>query len=251
MVKRSELEARIKEKILLTADSGSGKTYTAVKAAKLVAENGKKVVFIDPEYGAERELELLSDEVLENIELKITPRWEMLKIAIEAKDECFLKIVDGLSEVFESCKFYIEQRNLARGTYTAGDTVKDIVDRETYTLGWVEYPKVYSEVLASCRKLVEQKPHIICTTHSFGETPSNKKLTENVYRKFDTVLELVKQSATLPLPSVNYLAICRKHRGKSISGAGRVPSHIEQVERLFKRRLGIEVEEEVEGGKEG
>lgn len=244
MVKRSELEAKIKEKILLVADSGYGKTYTAVRVAKLVAENGKKVVYIDPEYGAERELELLDDEVLENIELKITPRWEMLKTAIEHNDDCFLKIVDGLAEAFESVKHFLEQRYVARGAYVVGDKPISINDPQVFVLPYVAYPKVYSEVTASCRKLVEQKPHIVCTMHSFGETASQRKLTENVYRKFDTVLELKKQSATLPIPAVAYMAQCRKHRGTSLAGLALVKNHIGQLENLFKKRMGIEVTEE-------
>jgi ABC-type dipeptide/oligopeptide/nickel transport system ATPase component len=244
LVKRAELEAKIKEKILLMGDSGTGKTYTAVKVAKLVAESGEKVVFVDPEYGAERELELLSDDVLEDIELKITPRWEMLKVAIEHNDSCFLKVVDGLAEVFESVKHFLEQRYIARGEYIVGDKSISISDPQVFVLPWAGYPKVYSEVLASCRKLVEQKPHIICTTHSFGETPTQRKLTENVYRKFDTVLELKKQSAALPVPSVAYTAQCRKHRGTSLAGLALVKDHIGQLERLFKKRMGIKEESE-------
>lgn len=246
MVKRSELEAKIKEKILLSGNSGSGKTYTAVKIAKLVAETGRKVTFIDPEHGAERELELLSDEVLENIDLKITPRWEMLRSAIESKDDAFLKILDGLSEVFELCKHFLEQRYISRGKYIAGEKEISITDPQVFVLPWVGYPKVYSEVLASCRKLVEQKPHMVVTMHDFGETDARRRLTENVYRKFDTVLELKVQTATLPVPMASYMAQCRKHRGKSLAGLALVKDHIKQLEGLFNKRMGIEITEEAE-----
>jgi len=246
MVRRDELESKIKEKVLLVGDAGSGKTYTAVQVAKLVAENGKKVVLIDPEYGAERELELLPDAVLENINLKITPRWEMLKTAIESNDDCFLKILDGVTEVFESVKHYVEQRILAQGKYVVGNASIEITDRETFVLPYVMYPKVYSEVQATCRKLVEQKPHMICTAHPFGDSETRKRLEESVYRSFDTILSLKVQSAALPVPSVSYMALCRKHRGKSLTGLSMVKDHVGQLESLFKKRMGIEeVKEEV------
>lgn len=246
MVKRSELEAMIKEKILLVADSGAGKTYTATKIAELVAETGRKVTFIDPEYGAERELELLSDEVLENITLKITPNWERMKIAIEANDSCFLKIVDGLTEVFEGVKRFLEAKYMARGKYILGDKEMTILDPSVFILPWAAYPKVYTEVLTSCRKLVEQKPHIIVTMHQLGDSNAQRRLTERVYRRFDTVLILKKQSAVLPIPSVAYMAQCRKHRGASLTGLALVKDHIGQLKGLFDKRMGIKEEVEDE-----
>ena len=241
MVKRSELEAKIKEKILLSGNSGVGKTYTATMIAKLVAETGRKVIFIDPEFGAERELEKLSDEVLANITLKMTPRWEMLRSAIESNDDCFLKILDGLSEVFDSCKYYLEQRSLASGNYSVGNAYIDIADKETFVLPFVMYPKVYTEVLATCRKLVEQSSHIIVTTHPFGESDARKRLTEGVYRKFDTVLSLKLQTVTIPIPKAVYIAQCKKHRGRPITGFAEVKGHIGQLETIFNKRMGIEV----------
>lgn len=245
MVTRDELQAKIKEKILLMGDSGVGKTYTCVRLANLVAGAGKKVVYIDPEFGAERELDLLSDEVLKNVELKIVPRWEMIKPAIEANDDCFLKILDGISEVFDASMHYLEQRFLAQGKYVAGDKEQVINDKETFVLPFVAYPRVYEDVKIACNKLIEQKPHIICTAHPFGGSDTRQRLAESVYRKFDTVLDLKIQTTSLPVPSSSYIALCRKHRGAKVGASALVRDHVTQLENLFKKRLGIEVKESV------
>lgn len=243
MVKRTELEAKIKEKILLMGDSGVGKTYTCTKIAKLVAGAGKKVVYIDPEYGAERELEGLTDAELEMIELKIVPRWEMIKPAIEANDDCFLKIVDGISEVFDASMHYLEQRFLAQGKYVVGDKEQVIHDKETFVLPFVSYPKVYEDVKIACTKLIEQKPHILCTAHPFGSSDARQRLAESIYRRFDTVLDLRIQTTSIPVPSSSYVALCKKHRGAKVGGGAVVKDHVTQLENLFKKRLGIEVKE--------
>lgn len=246
MVKRSELEAMIKEKILLEGDSGTGKTYTAVKIAELVAETGRKVTFIDPEFGAERELMLLSNEVLENITLKITPNWERMKIAIETNDDCFLKILDGLTEVFEEVKRFLEAKYIAKGKYILGDKLMTILDPSVFVLPWAAYPKVYSEVLTSCRKLIEQKPHIIVTMHKLGDSSAQRRLTERIYRRFDTVLTLRRDAGILPIPSAVYMAQCKKHRGTSLAGLALVKDHIGQLDGLFNKRMGIKEQEEDE-----
>lgn len=239
MVKRSELETKIKEKILLTGGTGVGKTHTAVKIAEFVAEHGRRVVFIDTEYGAERELELLSDEVLENIELRVTPSWEMLKGAVFSNDDCFLKIVDGLSAVFELNKAFVEDRFVARGRYMVGEKEIEITDRAVFTLPWQSYPKVYDSVRSVCRELVEQKPHIICTHHPFGESETKMRLTEDIARKFDTILELRRTPVTQPKPAIRYEAVLRKHRGRGFSAFVVFEGYIEQLKKLFGRRLGL------------
>lgn len=243
MVKRTELEAKIKEKILLVGNSGTGKTYSCVRVAKLVVGAGKKVVYIDTDLGAERELEGLIDTELENIELKICTRWETIKTAIELNDDCFLKIVDGISSVFDAKLHYLEQRCLAQGKYIVSDKEFTISDKETFVLPYVSYPRIYEDVKSSCNSLIEQKAHLICTAHPFGESDSRQRLAESIYRKFDTILDLRIQTTSIPVPSSSYVALCKKHRGAKVGGGAVVKDHVTQLENLFKKRLGIEVKE--------
>lgn len=249
MVKRSELEAKIKEKILLIGDSGKGKTYSAVKVAKYVAEQGKKVVFIDPEYGCEREMEQLSDAVLENIELRVTPNWLDTKAALEKSDsDCFLKVLDGLGDIFEQNMNYLGERFLNQGYYVAGDSEKEIKHKETFVFPWSAYPKVYDTVRKVTRLLcITQTPHIICTMHSLGEAETRQRLTEDIYRKFDTTItlrcELVEETDKVtqkPISKFEYQAILSKHRGRPITAIARLDNHVGQLQKLFAKRIGVE-----------
>ena len=249
MVKRSELENKIKEKILLIGDSATGKTYTVAKVAGYVAGNGKKVVLIDPEYGAERELELLPDDILENIELRVTPDWLKTKEALEKPDaDCFLKMLDGLGDVFEQSMTYLNERFLGQGYYSAGDAEKEIKHKETFVFPWSAYPKVYDDVRKTVRMLcLKQAPHIICTMHSFGEAETRQRLTEDIYRKFDTTItlrrEIVDYTDTVTREQTKkfeYQAILNKHRGKPITAFAMLKDHVGQLNKLFAKRMGMD-----------
>lgn len=246
MVKREALEQKIKEKVLLIGETGSGKTYTATKVAEWVASHGRQVVFIDPEFGAERELELLSDEVLENIELKVCPEWGSFKKAVESEDACFLKVVDGLSEAFVATKFFLEDRYISHGKYMVGESEIEIKDREVFTLPWQAYAKVYDVIRKVCHTLVKQAPHIIVTMHSFGETKTKEKLETDVFRKFDTILELRRRVATTGT-SLVYDGVLKKHRGRPFVAYYVMGDYVEQLKKLFAKRMGVEY---VEGGEE-
>jgi len=240
MVKKSELQTKIKEKILLVGDTGVGKTYTSVKVADYVASHGKRVVYIDTERGAGRELEMLSDEVLENITYVDAPEWNSLEKAIFRNDSCFLKILDGISEVFVSSKFWLEDRFVLKGKYQVGEKEVEITDRQVFTLPWQSYSKVYDFVRKACHELVKQSPHIIVTTHSFGTTATKEGLERDIYRKFDTILELRRTAKSTP-PSLVYDAILKKHRGRPFEAFYVMPNYIEQLKKLFARRMGIEL----------
>ena len=252
MVKREELEQMIKEKIVLIGDTGKGKTYTAVKISEFVASHGKDVVYIDPEYGSQRELELLSDEVLERINLKVTPGWLETKKAIESNDGCFLKVLDGLSEVFEQMKYWLQNRFILQGYYVAGDTDKEIRHKETFVLPFTAYPKVYDALRQSVRLLCnKQKPHVICTMHLLGETAARLRLSEDIYRKFDTMIRVRRDVAevkdTTTGDAINryvYDALLHKHRGRPITAVARMSDHVKAMKKLFAKRMGVEYVEE-------
>lgn len=243
MVRREELEQKIKEKILLIGDTAAGKTFTAVKVAEFLARYGKQVVFIDPERGAERELELLGDEVLQNIVLKDTPEWEDFKKAIWSNDNCFLKIVDGLSEAFVGSKVWLEDRYISHGKYMVGESEVEIKDREIFTLPWQGYPKVYDTIRKICHELVKQSPHILVTMHSFGTTATKEKLEEDVFRKFDTIMELRRKLDTTQTKLV-YDAVLKKHRGRQFIAYLSFGNCVDKLNGLFAKRMGVEYKEE-------
>jgi len=234
MVKREELERKIKEKILLMGETGVGKTYQAVKIAELVASRGEKVVYIDPEYGAERELELLKDEVLDFIDLRVTPTWKEFELAVLQNDNCFLKIVDSLSDGFELAIRWLTDEYIRYGSYVIGDKEIPIKHRDVFVLPFQAYPKVYDGIRALCRKLVEHPYHLICTMHPLvrttkeGETASTDarlRLEEDIFRKFDTIIRL---ETYVDKDKVRrYDAYLRKHRG----------GKFESLTKLFERRL--------------
>ena len=145
MVKKEEIEKLIKEKILLVGEAGSGKTYNAVEIAGYLSEKGQKVMYIDPEFGAERELLKLTDAQLENIELKVCPEWVQFKEVISEDTDCYIKIIDGLSEALELFRRYLESKFIAQGFYLVGDKEFEIKDPDTFMLPWNTYPKVYDE----------------------------------------------------------------------------------------------------------
>ena len=120
-MKYEELNKYIKEKVLFIGNSGVGKTYQCVQTAKFLAENGKKVIFIDPEFGAERELRNLGkewfDKYGDNLELLVTPDWKSFRQAALDETECFIKIIDGIKEAMELFKDYLEQKFIAQGYY--------------------------------------------------------------------------------------------------------------------------------------
>jgi len=236
MVKKEELMKKIKEKILLRGQTGVGKTYTAVRLAEFVASRGYKVVYIDPEWGAERELELLDDEVLENIELRIVPEWKSFKYECLKNDTCFLKVVDGLSEGFELALRFLEERYERLGYYVVQDKEIQIRDRDSFVLPYMAYPKVYSGVKEIVHNLVKHSYHIICTAHPFKETATQQALEQAIFRKFDTIIDLEKRESMTP-PSIEYVAFLKKHRGKAITSYAMLEDHIGQLKKLFERRM--------------
>lgn len=244
MVRREELQQKIKEKILLIGETGVGKTYTAVKVAEFVASHGKQVVFVDPERGAERELELLSDEVLANITLRDVPEWNEFKNAVWADDTCFLKVVDGLSEAFVASRMWLEDRYISQGKYMVGEGEVEIKDREIFTLPWQGYPKVYDAIRKICHELVKQAPHIIVTMHSFGTTATKERLQDDVFRKFDTIMELRRRNVELPTPRLVYDAVLKKHRGRPFEAFVSFSGYVDKLKDLFAKRMGVEVEKD-------
>lgn len=226
----------MKEKILLLGETGTGKTYTCVRIAEALAKLGKRTVIIDPEYGSIRELELLPDEVLQNIELRVCPTWPQFQAAVERTDsEFFLKVIDGLSEAFVLSKRYLTDKFIKLGSYIVSDKEFKIKDTDTFTLPWSNYPKVYDNVRDVVWSCMEQKPHVIMTMHPItGGTDARSDLLTDIYRRFDTIIRL--ETATGSDGGTYWRSFVLKHRGRGIPHGAVLRDHISALISLFERR---------------
>ena len=233
MVKKEEIEKLTKEKILLIGEAGSGKTYNTVQIAGYLSEKGQKVVYVDPEYGAERELLKLTDAQLENIDLKVCPEWIEFRDAICEEDAgCYIKIIDGLSEAIELFRRYLISKFISQGFYIAGDKEYDIKDIDTFMLPWNSYPKVYDEARNTVYELLRHSYNILATMHPFKASDTKLELEQSIKRKFDTVIETRRSEGD----NIVWYAIVRKNRGREDTqmNANIKP---ESILSMFKRKF--------------
>jgi len=234
LVKREELRKLIKEKILLYGDTDTGKTFASAKLAAFLVENNKKVIFIDPEFGSQRELDLLSDDILEGIDLRVVRTYPEFRDACMEDSDCFLKVIDGLSEGMELHKRFLEDRFIAQGSYTVKDKTFKIEDIETFSLPWQTYAKLYSDLKGVVYKAIQHKYHFLMTMHPLKTTESRIELTQSIFRKMDTVLELRRDETSEG--GVNRYGVIKKNRGVDVSNCV-VPDVLEILKKKFEARL--------------
>lgn len=212
-MKREELHKNVREKFLFIGKVSVGKTYLALLIAKLYAINDKKVLFIDPEDGTQRELEKgifddLPDKELSNIEiihandsdtyLKYVNGWSEEKqigsqvIKTEFATNYDLKICDGLITEMEMYKFRLIQKFIKQKYYVIGDKQFPINNPDLFTLPYQLYNKLYDQLKDVISAMMEHKYDIICTTHPFKETEAQQMLEQSIFGKFDSVIEFHK-----------------------------------------------------------
>jgi len=150
----------------------------------------------------------------------ITPDWKSFKHAVLEEKECFIKIVDGIKEAMELFKDYLEQKFIAQGYYIVEKNPIEIKDPDTFSLPYVMYPKLYDEVKNLIYELLrmEHNYHILVTSHWFGESDAKERLQEDIFRKFDTVIELKASKEETP----TWWAIIHKNRGREKAGVSNV-----------------------------
>jgi hypothetical protein len=197
--------------------------------AKLYLLNGKKVLFIDPEDGIQRELDRgvfddLTDEQLDKFEpihandietyLKWVHGWteDNQEIKIQHGIDYDLKVCDGIMTEIEMYKTRLTSKFIKNGYYVLGDKQFPINNPDLFTLPYQFYAKLYDQLREAIITMMEHKYDIICTTHPFKETDAHKALRQSVYARFDSVVKLNK----LDLPDGRPLwnATIVKNRGK-------------------------------------
>ena len=199
----------VRNKLLLYGATGTGKTHCALKVAFYFSEKGKSVHYLDPEFGSQKEIYRLlesgkiKEEHIENITMFITPSWKT-KDVIDDKENgvviggfanvfdmlgADLVIIDSMNELMRMHKIYLEQKFIGQGYYIVKENEYKIKDKETFTLPWNFYVKIYDELVEMVYKLILKKFHFICTMHPIGDTDTRKKVEQDIFKKFDTVIE--------------------------------------------------------------
>jgi len=231
-MKVESIKKMVKNKVLLKGETGTGKTHCALMVSFLFSERGKRVCYVDPEWGCQKEItELVSsgaigEEHLENIELYVTPKWKTGSVR-EVEEGVFiggfvdvferldgdLVVVDSMSELMRIHKDYLEQKFIAQGYYVPRENKVMIKDPDTFTLPFQHYSKIYDDLVGMIYRLMAGRSHILCTMHPIGDTDSRKKVERDIDRKFDTIIEC---GVTVSDNKKQWYGIVKKNRGKDV-----------------------------------
>jgi len=239
----------VKNKVLLRGESGSGKTHSALMVSFLFSEHGKRVTYVDPEWGCQKEIaELAAEgkigpEHVENIELYVTPKWKVGEVKeldegvyvggfVDVFDRLDgdLIVVDSMSELMKIHKAYLVQKFIAQGYYIPKENPVEIKDPDVFDLPFQHYSKIYDELVGLVYKLLMRRGHVICTMHPIGDTESRKRVEHDIERKFDTVIDT---HVTTVDNKKEWYGIVRKNRGKDV--VARISKVDEKLVEMFRR----------------
>jgi len=264
-MQRSELHKSVREKFLYVGKISVGKTYLALLTAKIYAMNGKRVLFIDPEDGTQRELDAgifddLTEEQLSLITiihannvkdyLKWVNGWEEdLSIGsqtniIQHGIDYDLKICDGLLTEMDMYKYALIQKFIKQGFYTIGDKQFKITNPDLFNLPYQLYGKLYDQLRDLLTTMMEHKYDIICTTHPFKESDAQQMLEQSVYGKFDTVVELNKTLNSTGYPK--WAGVTEKNRGRENPNRENTLKSARPLIVYFIKKFGMPIEETIE-----
>jgi len=262
-MKQEDLKKNIKEKMLLESPSGAGKTNLALKITKIYAMNNKRVLYIDPEHGTDRDLKMFGDltpKELENIELihatnvdtyiKYMYGWSEDKSIgpqrniVQYGTNYDLKVCDGLGTEIELYKAKLSQKFQAQGYYEIGGKRFDIINKDTWVLPYQFYGKLYDQIKEALVVMLDHKYDIIATLHPLKQTESQQELQQSFYQKFDSVVRLHKQLLANGHP--RWSATTVKNRGRE---SPEKSNHMDTVDPLivwFINKFNMNVEETLE-----
>jgi archaellum biogenesis ATPase FlaH len=229
-MKADAIKKMVKNKVLLRGASGTGKTHNALQVSFLFSRSGKKVAYVDPEWGCQKEIAStdVKDEDIANIDLYITTEWKrtlhqagdgiyiggfvnaMGKIAEGNYD---LVIIDSMNEIMAIHKKYLEDKFIAQGFYIPKENVVEIKDPDTFSLPFQFYNKIYDEMLSVIYDMLQTNSHMLCTMHPIGDTDTKKRVQSEIDRKFDTIIEL---GVTIEENKKVWYGVVVKNRGKDI-----------------------------------
>lgn len=261
-MKREDLHKNVREKFLFDGPTSTGKTWMALNITKLYAINGKKVLFIDPEDGVQRELDNgifddLTDEQLSNIEtiransvetyLKYMMGWVEEKhvgsqtVTFPHGIDYDLKICDGLMTEIEQYKYRLTQKFIKQGYYIQGEKQFSINNPDLFTLPYQFYAKVYDQLREGINTMMEHKYDIICTTHPFKSTDAHRALEQSIHARFDSVVRLNK--IILPQGTPKWSCTIIKNRGKESPDKSNSLDNVTPILTYFIKKFGMNTDE--------
>lgn len=264
-MRRDELHKNVREKFFFEGKTSVGKTFLSLTISKIYAMNGKKVLFIDPEDGVQRELDAgifdsLTDRELENIEmihandiddyLKWINGWEEdksigpQKSIVQYGTNYDLKVCDGLTAELEQYKFNLIQKFIKQKYYTIGDKQFPINNPDLFNLPYQIYSKLYDQLRDAITVMMKHKYDIICTAHPFKDTEAVKMLEQSIYGKFDSVIRLDKM--LLPSGTPKWNAIIVKNRGKESPDKSNKLDDIQPIIIYFIKKFNMNIDETLE-----
>lgn len=264
-MKREELHKNVREKFLLSGKIATGKSHLLLLITKLYAINGKKVLYIDPEDGIQRELDNgifddLTEQQLNNIEiirandietyLKYINGWtETKQIGSQTLEtqfgiNCDLKICDGLTTEMEMYKFRLIQKFIKQKFYVIGDKQFQINNPDLFMFPFALYGKLYDQLRDIISTMMEHKYDIICTTHPFKETEAQQMLEQSIYAKFDTVITLNKKLNHNGTPKWD--GITEKNRGKEAPDKSNNISSVRPILVYFIKKFDMPIDKTLE-----
>lgn len=261
-MKREDLHKNVREKFLFDGPVSTGKTWMSLNITKLYAMNGKRVLFIDPEDGCQRELDRgifddLTDEQLGNVEiirannietyLKWVHGWEEDKsvgsqeVKIHHGVNYDLKVCDGMMTEIEQYKFRLTQKFIKNGFYVIGDKQFPIRNPDLFTLPYQFYAKLYDQLRDAVNAMMEHSYDIICTTHPFKETDAHKALEQSIHARFDSVIRLNKILLPQGIPVWNCTIV--KNRGKESPNKSNSLDSVRPILTYFIKKFNMNIDE--------
>jgi len=89
-----------------------------------------------------------------------------------------------------------------------------VKDPDTFALPWNYYPKLYDELVSMIYKLLMRKGHVICTMHPIGDNEARRKVEQDIFKKFDTIIHT---HVTTVENRKEWYGIVKKNRGKDVT----------------------------------
>lgn len=260
-MKREELDEDVGEKWLLEGPSGYGKTWLSGNFAKIYAMAGKRVLFIDPEKGSDKQkkkiFSSLTDEELDKITLikatnidtylKYMLGWTETKTAgtqvieYEVGNDYDLKICDGITTEIEQYKTRLTKKFIKQGYYTIGDKQFPITNKDTFILPFNFYAKLYDQIKEALVMMLDYNYDIIASMHVLKDTEGQRDLKESIYQKFDTIVKLNK--ITLPTGNPKWDATMIKNRGKESPNSSNYVDNTDKFYKYFIKKFALDYDE--------
>lgn len=260
-MKREDLGRHVKEKFLFEGLSGVGKTNIAIKVVKLYTMNNKKILYIDPEHGTDRDVEKLftdlKDEELANIELihatNIETYLKYMTGWIDEKQvgsqtvkfhhgvDYDLKVCDGITTGIELHKTQLTQKFLKQGFYEIKEVRFPISSPDLFVLPWSTYSKLYDSVRESLVTMLDHKYDVICTMHPLKQTEAHQALTQSIYQKFDSVIKLNKMLLSNGTPKWDATIV--KNRGRENVNTTNKIDDSNLILNYFIKKFNMDLEE--------